>query len=168
MSRLYLVPFALLFILYSTAAFAENLAMTQAEGVYTQSLKNSAELANKALPLIGAINSVDNQAAKVGTTAQGYLSAKDFKIYRAKQAELHQLFAMQNTETSLTRDLQTLNKLYEATLLYHRTRAEYVRRRGTGNGYDSWLSKQKMDAEMKNALELLAKIRQQTERTPIQ
>lgn len=168
MSRLYLVSIALMFIVYSTAASAENLAISQAGTVYTQSLKNSVELANKALPLIAAINSVDNQAAKLGTTAQNYLSPQEFKIYRKKQAELHQLFAMQNTETSLTKDLQTLNKLYEATLLYHRTRAEYVRRRGTGNGYDKWLSSQKTDEEMKNALELLAKIRQQIKRTPIQ
>lgn len=168
MSKIYLILFASFIFLYPGSAAAESLAISQAGTVYTQSLKNSAELANKALPLIAAINSVDNQAAKLGTTAQNYLSAQDFKIYRTKQSELHQLFAMQNTETSLTKDLQTLNKLYEATLLYHRTRAEYVRRRGTGNGYDKWLSTQKMDTEMKNALELLAKIRQQIERTPIQ
>lgn len=168
MSRVFLVIFVL-FVLTLTQAIAEELALSNAGAIYSSSLVKSSKLANKALPLIAEINNVDTQVAKLGTTPQSYLSEKDFLLYRKKQAELHQLFALQNTESALTNDLLVLNKLYEAALLYHSVQAEFVRRRGTGNGFAAWLKTQDtVDKKMRSALDLLVKVRLQVKKTPIQ
>jgi len=168
MTKTFLALFTFIILAFGTIAQAQDLSLPHAGNAYSASLDESAQLANKALPLIAAITGVNNQAAKLGKTPKTYLSAKDFKIYRDKQVELNQLFAMQKTENALTKDILTLDKLYQAVMFYHNARSKYVQNRGTEKGFEKWFKAQKMNQEMKNTMELLSKIRLQIQRTPIQ
>lgn len=157
MSRKILAILTLVVLLALTvmAHAEEQFSMHEAASEYKASLNRSAKLANKALPLIAEIDSINTQTAKLGMTPKDYLSPGDYKKFQKLQAELHQLFALQNVENSLTRDLMTLERLYAATMLYHRTRAEYAIKRGTGNGFDDWLGKQEIDSRTEFHLKLL-------------
>lgn len=156
MSKLSLTCIVLIFI-FSVAhtAAAEEFSVTEAGAEYMASTNRSAKLANKALPLIADIDAINSQAQKNGLTPKNYLSSTDFQKFKKTQGELHQLFALQNIESSLSKDLLTVERLYRGLMFYRKMQIQYAIKNGTSNGFDQWFEKQKLSPEMAANIKLL-------------
>lgn len=139
MSRFSLAAFAMIFLSFAATAQAKEMALDSAPGQYAAALERSAQLANKALPLIQGIDKVNEAAEKAGTSPKQYLDPKEYKEYDKARSELHKLYSLQAFENSFTRDIAVLNKLYETSLKLHGMRAQYVIETGTAAGFDKAL-----------------------------